>query len=309
VPYDNFRPMTVPANCHGVSVMAFLSKCFPHVPAGNWAAMLERGELVGPSDPPTPVAAERLVQAGERIRQFLSQVTEPPVNPDVHLLYEDDSVIILDKPAPLPMHPGGRFNRNTLQFLLERAYAPEKPRPAHRLDANTSGVLVVCRTRAIAACVQSQFARRTVDKVYLVRVHGHPAADRFACDQPISIAPDKAGSRSVGPAGTGTQEARTEFSVRCRIPDGTALIEARPLTGRTNQIRVHLRHLGHPVVGDPVYRHHSGPAEASPPATQTLDPSDPPLCLHAWRISFDHPDSGERVHFEAPPPAWASTTP
>ena len=306
VPYDNFRPMTVPASCDGLSVMDFLSRCFPHVPVGTWADMLARGELVGPHDPPTPVAADRLVQAGERIRQFLAQVTEPPVNPDVRRLHEDEAIIILDKPAPLPMHPGGRFNRNTLQYLLERAYAPEKPRPAHRLDANTSGVLVVCRTRAIAARVQSQFARRTVEKIYLARVHGHPAADHFACHQPISIAPDKVGSRAAGPAGIGTQEAHTDFIVRRRDPDGTALVDARPLTGRTNQIRVHLSHLGHPVVGDPVYGHHSAPGEASPPATQTLDPSDPPLCLHAWRISFDHPDSGDRVHFEAPPPIWAA---
>jgi len=306
VPYDNFRPMTVPATCEGLSVMEFLTRCFAHVPSAKWTEMIARGELMGPEDPPMPVTADRRVRAGDRYRQFLAQVIEPPVNASIRVLHEDDSLIILDKPAPLPMHPGGRFNRNTLQYILERVYAPEKPRPAHRLDANTSGVLVVCRTRAIAARVQPQFAERAVEKVYLVRVHGHPADDRFVCDQPISSAPAEAGSRVAGPSGDGMLEAQTEFAVQRRDPDGTALLEARPLTGRTNQIRLHLRHLGYPVVGDPVYGPGSEVAGAGPPATQTLDPADPPLCLHSWRVSFAHPLTGQPTTFAAPPPAWAA---
>jgi len=306
VPYDNYRPMTVPATCDGLTVMEFLTCCFAHVPPARWTEMIARGELMGPEDPPTPVTADRRVQAGDRYRQFLAQVTEPPVHASIRVLHEDEALIILDKPAPLPMHPGGRFNRNTLQYLLERVYAPEKPRPAHRLDANTSGVLVVCRTRAIAARVQPQFADRSVDKTYLARVHGHPAADRFVCDEPISAAPARAGSREMAASGSEGLDAHTEFIVHRRDPDGTALIEARPLTGRTNQIRLHLRHLGHPVVGDPVYGPGSDAPSAEPPFTQTLDPANPPLCLHAWRISFIHPVTGERVTHEAPPPTWAA---
>lgn len=312
VAYDNFRPMTVPASCDGVTAMEFLVRCFPHVPAAEWEAMMARGELVGPEQAPGPLTPGRRVKAGERLRQFLAQVTEPPVNAAVRVLHEDDALIVLDKPAPLPMHPGGRFNRNTLQHLLECVYTPEKPRPAHRLDANTSGVLVVCRTRAIAARVQPQFARRTVEKVYLARVHGHPAADRFACEAPISAAPGEVGSRTSGPSGPsgdGMQEAHTEFAVVRRDPDGTALVEVRPLTGRTNQIRIHLRHLGHPVVGDPVYGRASEAFDSAGPTTQTLDPADPPLCLHARLIALEHPISGARVTFEAPVPAWAGAAP
>ena len=307
VPYDNFRPMTVPASCDGLTAMEFLTTCFPHVPAAEWEAMMARGALVGPEQAPAPVTAGQRVKAGERLRQFLAQVTEPPVNAAVRVLHEDDALIVLDKPAPLPMHPGGRFNRNTLQFLLERVYAPEKPRPAHRLDANTSGVLVVCRTRAIAARVQPQFARRTVEKIYLAKVHGHPADERFSCDAPISAAPGEVGSRAAGVAGDGMQDACTEFTVLRRDPDGTALVEARPLTGRTNQIRIHLRHLGHPIVGDPVYGRGSEAPGAAAPATQTLAPADPPLCLHARSLSLDHPVSGARVTFEALAPKWAGT--
>lgn len=309
VPYDSFRPMTVPAACDGLTVREFLARCFPHVPVAEWDAMMARGDLVGPEQAPAPVTAERRVRAGDRLRQRLARLTEPPVNAAVRVLHEDDALIVLDKPAPLPMHPGGRFNRNSLQFLLERVYAPEKPRPAHRLDANTSGVLVVCRTRSMAARVQPQFARRSVEKVYLARVHGHPADDRFSCTAPISAVPGEAGSRSTADGGDIMHDAFTEFTVVRRDPDGTALVEARPLTGRTNQIRLHLRHLGHPVVGDPVYGRGSDEPESRAPATQTLDPADPPLCLHAWRVTLDHPVSGERRTFEAPAPVWAELEP
>jgi len=307
-PYDNFRPMTVPESCDGLTVSEFLAACFPHVPPAEWAALIARGELLGPESAPAPVAADTRVQAGDRLRQFLSQVTEPPVNADIRVLHEDNALIVIDKPAPLPMHPGGRFNRNTLQFLLERVYAPQKPRPAHRLDANTSGVVVICRTRAVAARVQPQFARRTVEKVYLARVHGHPEADCFSCDAPISSAPGEAGTRATGLEGPGMVEAFTEFVVRRRDPDGTALLEVRPLTGRTNQIRLHLSHLGFPILGDPAYGRGSEGSSPATPVVPTLDPSDPPLELHAWRISLDHPDAVRRVTFEAPPPPWAEVS-
>jgi UPF0176 protein len=130
-------------------------------------------------------------------------------------------------------------------------------------------------------------------------VQGHPVADEFACDVPIGIAVGKLGSRTVDPEGG--MAARTEFRVRHRDTDGTALLEARPLTGRTNQIRIHLAHLGFPVLGDPAYLSGNALGES-----QTLSVGDPPLCLHAWRISFHHPLEQQRVVFTAPPPAWVT---
>ena len=303
VPYDNFRPMTVPAACDGMTLMGFLNQCFAHVPVAAWDKMMADRELFRPENPPAPVTADRVVRAGERYRQFLEQVTEPPVNAAIRILHEDEAIIVLNKPAPLPMHAGGRFNRNTLQYILEAVYAPQRPRPAHRLDANTSGVVVVCRTRAVATRLQPQFGQRTVEKLYLARVHGHPADDRFHCAQPIAASAAAVGSREVGSTVDGALEAHTDFVVIARLSDGTALLEVRPFTGRTNQIRLHLQFLGHPVVGDPVY----GPRQtgAVARATQTLHPDDPPMCLHAYRISFTHPADQQWVSFEAEPPAWA----
>jgi 23S rRNA-/tRNA-specific pseudouridylate synthase len=161
--------------------------------------------------------------------------------------------------------------------------------------------LVVARTRHFAGLIQPQFARGQVEKVYLVKVQGTPSADEFSCDAPISAESGVAGSRFVDEeAGLA---ASTRFKVVERFGDDTALIEASPLTGRTNQIRVHLWHLGIPVFGDPVYlsAHRLGD-------TQTLDIDSPPLCLHAWKITFRHPVSKQRMTFTAPPPAWANAS-
>jgi 23S rRNA-/tRNA-specific pseudouridylate synthase len=132
----------------------------------------------------------------------------------------------------------------------------------------------------------------------MVRVHGHPAQDEFTCDAPISIENGAVGVRTIEPDGL---ESLTEFSTLSRLADGTSLVEARPITGRTNQIRLHLWHLGLSVVGDPLYLPNQ---QVGPKQTLALD--DPPLCLHAWRIAFTHPLTGERVSFEAPLPDWAT---
>src|SRR5690606_30849165 len=119
-------------------------------------------------------------------------------------------ILVIDKPAPLPMHPSGRFNRNTLVHFLHEAWHPEKPRPAHRLDANTSGLVVCARTRHFAKLLQPQFTRGEVEKVYLAKVNGHPAEEAFTIDAPISSEPVALGAREIDDAG---QEARSEVRV------------------------------------------------------------------------------------------------
>jgi RluA family pseudouridine synthase len=222
---------------------------------------------------------------------------EPAVHAGIEVLHEDEAILVLAKPAPLPMHACGRFNRNTLVHFLHAAWHPEKPKPAHRLDANTSGVVVCARTRHFAKLLQPQFTRGEVEKVYLARVHGHPADDEFTIDAPISAEPTQLGGREIEEDG---RSAVTRFRVLRRDGDGTALLEARPLTGRTNQIRIHLWHEGFPIAGDPLYLREGGRGD-----TQTLALGDPPMGLHAWKLSFRHPLSGERVVFEAPAPGWA----
>jgi UPF0176 protein len=295
-PYDHFKPITVPAACDGKRLVDALRRVMPHISEEVWFERGTVGRLLNEQN--QPVLADQLVRAGERYRHKIPAVIEPNVNLQIEVLHEDAALIVLNKPAPLPMHASGRFYRNTLQHVLEAVYRPQKPRPSHRLDANTTGVLIVARTRYFASRIQPQFERGEVSKIYLARVRGHPDSAEFVCDAPISDEANKLGARIVD-AASGLP-ARTEFRVRRRMPDGTALLEARPLTGRTNQIRVHLWHLGLPVLGDPAYL----PGQALGD-TQTLDIDAPPLCLHAWRIGFCHPLDGEPVTFTAPPPTWA----
>jgi UPF0176 protein len=295
VPYDNFKPVNVPEECDGGTLLEALCTIVQHLPAQYWEQECARGLIMTTKH--EPVVADLIVRAGERFLHKFPNVLEPDVNGRVEILHEDEAIIVLNKPAPLPMHAGGRFYRNTLQHILNAVYHPQKPHPAHRLDANTTGIVLVTRTRHFAGKVQPQFAKGEVGKLYLVRVQGVPKEDVFSCDAPISAESGALGSRTVD-AENGL-EARTEFKVRERRPDGTTLLEAKPLTGRTNQIRIHCAHLGFPACGDPAYLKGNQLG-----TTQTLHLNDAPLCLHAWKLAFRHPLTKQRVEYTAPPPKW-----
>ena len=139
-----------------------------------------------------------------------------------------------------------------------------------------------------------------MEKVYLVRVQGHPSENQFFCDAPISDEPEELGTRRVDHAHG--LAARTDFKVVECFSDGTTLLEARPMSGRTNQIRVHLWELLMPVCGDLAYL-----LGRRIGTTQTLSINDPPLCLHAWRLGFTHPLTRASVAFAAPLPVWADS--
>ncbi|NBX67802.1 MAG: sulfurtransferase [Proteobacteria bacterium] len=289
-PYENHRPVKVPKAFDGKTILDFLSEILHHIPAGEWQSEIEMGKILNSKF--EVVKPNHKVKAGERYLHKLPKLAEPDVNAAVKLLYEDEMVIVIDKPAPLPVHAGGRFNRNTLQYLLNEVYAPQRPRPAHRLDANTSGIMVIARSRHSAGALQTQFAQGQVEKVYRATVQGHPKDDSFVCEVPISAAPDECGSRTV--AIEEGLEAKTEFKVLERFPDGTALIEARPITGRTNQIRIHLWHLGFPIVGEKLYLPNQKMGNTQ---TQSLD--DEPLALRSVRVTFTHPLTREKISFQS----------
>jgi len=297
LPYDNYKPVNVPADCDQKTLLEVLCRICSHISADDWATECARGLILDLDE--RPAVADKIVRAGERYRHKFPGITEPAVNGRVEILHEDEALIVVNKPAPLPMHSNGRFYRNTLQYVLSTVYHPQKPHPAHRLDANTTGVVLITRTRHFAGKLQPQFERGEVKKLYLVRVQGRPPSETFSCDAPIAGESGLLGSRAVDLENG--LAARTEFQVLKHLDEGTTLLEARPLTGRTNQIRLHCAHLGFPVVGDPVYR-----AGGRLGDVQTLGVGDPPLCLHAWKISFKHPQTRQTMEFTASPPAWAA---
>lgn len=294
VPYENVRPISVPLRLDGLELLNFLDGMQTHLSRDTWRqACIEerlicRGAAVQPG---------RIMRAGERLLHTQPAEREPDVAVGIEILHEDAAIVVVNKPAPLPMHPCGRFNRNSLSYILNQVFHPLNLRPAHRLDADTSGVVVFCKTREMARLVQPQFEAGRVQKTYIARVQGRPADQDFERHWPINADPGPGGIRLPDENGV---PASTRFRVLTELDDGTTLLEIEPLTGRTNQIRVHLWKLQLPILGDPIYL-----LNGQLGAGQALAVTDPPLCLHAKSIEFTHPSTNQRVRFDAELPAWA----
>ena len=292
-PYDNHRPMNVPLKFDGQNVQQFLTGYHPHVDSGYWSDEVEKGRILYKDK---PVEQGLNVWAGQRLVHLLQGTVEPDINADIEVIFEDDEMIVVNKPAPIAMHPCGRFNRNTLSYILNAAYQGEKIRMTHRLDANTTGVVVFARKRKAAQIIQGQFESGKVEKTYFARVHGKPVEADFSCEARISSSPGTGGIRLIDDEGL---EARTDFEWVREFPDGSSLIKCTPKTGRTNQIRLHLWSLGMPIVGDPSYLPNNQLG-----TNQTLDVDDSPMCLHANKLAIRHPVSGEWLELESPSPKW-----
>ena len=296
-PYDNHRPLNVPLRFANFEVESFLTSYHPHVDAGYWRNEVQTGRILYKEKPVEPRSK---VWAGQRLVHLLAGTIEPDVNANLQLIYEDDDLLAINKPAPIAMHPCGRFNRNTVTYLLNAVYQGEKIRMTHRLDANTTGVVVLARKRQVAQQIQSQFEAGSVVKTYLARVIGKPESPAFDCAAPVSKSPGKNGLRLVAENGS---PAQTEFEVACSFDDGTTLVKCSPLTGRTNQIRIHLWHLGLPIINDPSYL-----PDGKLGTNQTLRVEDKPMGLHAWKLNFRHPVKQQEIELTAAAPGWCEDT-
>ena len=243
------------------------------------------------------------VRAGETIRLRRPAPVEPPVPRDFGILYQDESLMVIDKPAGLPMHTTAKFWRNTLTALLRERYPDEQMEVAHRIDRETSGVLLIARGRKMASFLTRAFARRAVDKTYLALVKGQPP-DRGRIERPLKLLDTKS-HVMMGVAADGLP-AVTTFEVVRRFADH-ALCAAHPETGRQHQIRVHFQSIGHPIVGDKLY----GAGEelfmrscdqGVTPELLALFDGLPRHALHAHRLTFPHPVSRAPVTVESPLP-------
>lgn len=279
----------------GATLERFLSTSHPHISVDVWVQRARLGHLA--IDGRVVQSLDVRVRAGNRLVHTIPQEIEPEVSVDLRFLYEDDALMVLGKPAPLAIHPCGRYNRNSLLPLLAHVFGENGWRPVHRLDADTTGLMVLAKTPAAARHLGRQFEARTVLKLYLARIAAVPPEPRFSCDLAVTDAPGLLGKRSThaapkarrsGPAG-----AFTAFEHIATV-GRESLVTAAPSSGRTNQIRVHLAALGFPIVGDDAY---SGNEEFTTGRTT--------LCLHAWRLAFKHPDDDRPLAFEDQRPAWA----
>jgi len=262
--------------------------------------LITEGRLTAAGD---ALRANAMVAPGTELRL---DVPEPEVldlapAPDIHLavVYEDDDLLIVDKPAGLVVHPspGHRDGGTLVNALLARAGGAEyggiagvaRPGIVHRLDRDTSGLIMVAKHDGAQASLMAQLKARRVRKTYLALVHGSVAAAVGRIEAPIGRDPRHRTRMAVVPDG---RASTTGYRVRERF-DGWTLLELDLVTGRTHQIRVHLDAIGHPVAGDPVYG--TGTSRRGPDGLGRL-------FLHAWRLELAAPGDGHLIRAEAPLP-------
>lgn len=242
----------------------------------------------------------RRVVAGSRIAFTPTEPVVPTLDPDpavdFEVVYDDDHLIVVNKPQGLIVHPGaGRPDKTLVNGLLARfpdvggVGQPGRPGIVHRLDGDTSGLLAVARTADAYEALTAALAARTVNRTYAAVVAGAVADDRGLIDAPIGRSTQRRTRMAVVADG---REARTHYEVRARSHDDPVVsyLTCRLETGRTHQIRVHLSAIGYPVLGDPTY------------GTRLSRAGFDRVALHAEKLGFRHPETGELVSFEAPLP-------
>jgi 23S rRNA pseudouridine1911/1915/1917 synthase len=278
----------------------FLAAGFPFKSRGEWKQLCERGELLVNG---RPARADRRLQAGDRLAVFHPLAKEPEVDARIALLAEAAGVMAVYKPGNLPMHESGLFRRKTFTAALAAEFGAEWA-PVHRLDRETSGVVLCAATPALRRRLSFDFETRAVAKTYLAIVSGAVTWQELSVDQPLFQDPAAPVPRfCCDPRGV---PAQTEFRVVERAAAAT-LLAARPRTGRPNQIRVHAAWAGHHLLGDKIY--HPDPAvyatyhrEGDSPAARLLA-GFPRHALHAAAIATRHPETGQSFQAESPLPS------
>jgi 23S rRNA pseudouridine1911/1915/1917 synthase len=284
------RRLTIPVEMAGLRLDQALARLLPEESRTRLARLIDEGHVRVDGG---PAAARRKVRSGEAVEVALvprpTQASHAPEAIGLAVLHEDDDVVVIDKPAGLVVHPGsGNWSGTMLNALLHHSPAAAGlPRGGivHRLDKDTSGLLVVARNEPAQLALVRQLQDHSVKRTYLALARGRVSAGGKV-DAPIGRHPVQRTRMAVVAGG---KPAVTHYRVREKLPAHT-LLECELETGRTHQIRVHLASLGHALEGDPVYGGRG----------KRLFHRQ---ALHAWKLAFTHPGSGKLVQFESPLPA------
>lgn len=295
----------------GKRVDRFLADAFAATSRSRLKALIEDGRvrrdgalLTEPSEAVRPGASYVLVEPAPLPATPQGQAM------DLNILYEDSDLIVLDKPAGLVVHPApGNYDGTLVNALVAHCGdsltgigSERRPGIVHRLDKDTSGVMVVAKTELANAALTQAFAARNLDRAYLALVWGLPSP--AAGDIEGAIGRDPRDRKRMAVRGVGGKQALTHYRTLANHDLSAALLECRLATGRTHQIRVHLSAKGHPLVGDPVYlRRIPGAAKGLAADLRGRMLDFPRQALHAYRLGFTHPRSGKTLSFTTPPPA------
>ena len=283
--------LTVPNEQAGERLDRYLARALPQFSRARLQALIQSGDALLNGE---KARRRETVRSGDVVRlvePVVEEIEDKAEEIPLAILFEDDDLLVLNKPAGLVVHPGAGNQTHTLVNALLH-HCPnlsgiggkQRPGIVHRLDKETSGCLVVAKNDTAHQELARQFAEREVKKIYLALVAGTLKRPRGTIDAPIGRHPVQRKKMAIDRRKG--REAITEYRV-LQTGGGVSLVECALHSGRTHQIRVHLHHLGHSIIGDSLYGKKAGAARQM---------------LHAWKLGFTHPRSGERQFFEAPIP-------
>jgi RluA family pseudouridine synthase len=245
-PYSITYRFKVKSEFNGRTLLDLMHTRFPFHEVKMWETKIQNG-YVGVNGEEVP--SQYTLSLQDEVFHHNPKVIEPAIPDEVKILKETEDYLIVFKPAPLPMHPGGRFNKNSLTKILEDKGFQDL-RIVHRLDSVTSGLVLFARTKQFAQKAMYCFSRSDVKKTYYALVRGIPEVDQITIDSPI-----RRKNGFVFESEPGLKHAKgaiTHFEVVERRTD-SALVKCSPKTGRTHQIRLHLEQWGYPIIDDPIY--------------------------------------------------------
>jgi 23S rRNA pseudouridine1911/1915/1917 synthase len=283
----------------GLTIAAFYALRYPHSTEAEWRLKIEAGDVLRNGLAASP---DDILRRGDTLVYFRRPWEEPEAPTDFATLYEDADVLALDKPAGLPVLPGGFFLERTLLHLVRQRYGPACS-PLHRLGRGTSGAILFTRNRGAARALARAMFERRILKVYLALASGTTMPDVFSVDAPIGPVPHTlpATVNAYRPDG---RPSTSHVRVLRRFPErNAALVEVTIPTGRPHQIRIHLSYAGYPLVGDPLYRTGGLPCADGFDDEWTTTPGATGYLLHSWKMRFPHPSRGKDVEVVSPPAA------
>jgi RluA family pseudouridine synthase len=244
-PYELTRTITVKPKDAGKTVLGFFRERFPYLSEATWRARFENGWI---REGDKELHPEYMLRSQQVIQHYSPRVVEPSVAAAIRIIEETKNWLAVYKPAPLPMHQGGRYYKNTLMYMLGEMGYPDL-KMVHRLDSVTSGVVLLTRNKKTAIQLRKEFEENRVEKTYHAIVQGE-------MDREITVSAHVRRKRGFvfecGDKLEGAKEAVTRF-IPENIENGKTLVKCIPETGRTHQIRLHLRYAGFPIVDDPIY--------------------------------------------------------
>jgi len=286
-----FYKLPVKQKFEGKTILEFYSENQPQFPENYWLKKIISGNLTVNN---LKIEPDFILKAGQITQHSALCEKEPFINTNIELIYEDEHILVLNKPAPLPVHACGRFLKNTLTNLISLAFPNETYKLVHRLDANTTGIVIFGKNLNSTQDLSKQFESNTIQKTYLALVEGIVKEDIFISKTTIGKEQKNSGSREIAETGN---SAYTSFEVIKRnFESNNSLLLVKPKTGRTNQIRLHLASLKHPIVGDLGYK------DPEYFKNNPMTYSEDTLFLHAWKLKLIHPILKTEIEFIAPIP-------